>query len=82
MKMCRFIFNKETDKERYERLYKLTDMKDYGLCPPAMNAQVALSELCRYFLGDDWYSLMCGSQEQINTEIVFEIEKKYKGVRK
>ena len=79
--MCRFVFNKETDKERYERLYKLTDMKDYGLCLPAMKAQVALSELCRYFLGDDWYTV-CGSREQINTEIVFEIEKKYKGVRK
>ena len=79
--MCKFIFSKETDKERYKRLYKLTDMKDYGLCPPAMKAQVALNELCKYFLGEDWYAV-CGSQEQINTEIVFEIERKYKGVRK
>ena len=76
--MCKFIFNKETDKERYERLYKLTDMKDYGLCPPAMKAQVALNELCRYFLGEDWLSVNPISQEQINTEIVCEIESRYK----
>jgi len=44
-----------------------------------MKAQVALDELCRYFLGEDWYTTMPESQEQVNTEIVYEIERKYKG---
>ena len=62
-----------------ERILKLTDGKDYGLCSPPMKAQVALDELCKYFLGEDWYTTMPESQEQVNTEIVYEIERKYKG---
>jgi len=70
------------DKILIERLLKLTDGKDYGLCSPPMKAQVALRELCRYFLGEDWYTVMPISTEQGNTEIVYEIEKRYKGHEK
>ena len=73
-----FFKRKETNKEIGERLFKLTNGKDYGMCPPPMNAQVAVNELCRYFLGEDWYSLMPVCNEQINTEIVYEIERKFK----
>lgn len=68
---------RESREEISKRIYELTDKKDYGIFPPAMDAQVALNELCRYFLGEDWLSVNPVSQEQINTEIVFEIESKY-----
>ena len=69
---------KETDKEIADRLFNLTDKKDYGLCSPSMDAQTALNELSRYFLGEDWYSALSQTTEQVNTEIVYEIEKTYK----
>ena len=72
---------KETEKETGRRLLKLTDGAEYGIFAPPMDAQVALIELCHHFLGEDWYSVNPVSQEQINTEIVYEIERKYK-VRK
>lgn len=45
--------------------------------PPPMDAQMAINELCRHLLGEDWYVSMPMSTEQINTEIVYEIERKY-----
>lgn len=72
---------KETNTEIADRIIKLTDGKDYGIFPPPMNAQVAVDELCRYLLGDDWYSVNPLCSEQINTEIVYEIECKYKNCR-
>lgn len=65
----------------YDRILKLTDGKDCGIFPPPMDAQTALDELCRYFLGEDWISVNPISRNQINTEIVFEIESKYKRKR-
>lgn len=56
---------------------------DCGILAPPMDAQVAVDELCRYFLGEDWYSTSgANSSEQINTEIVYEIEMSYKGARR
>ena len=78
MKLLR---KKETDDEIAGRILKLTDEKDYGIFPPPMNAQVAINELCRYFLGENWYGPGSGSIEQSNTNIVYFIEsrlKKYK----
>lgn len=72
---------KETNTEIADRIVKLTDGKDYGIFPPPMNAQVAVDELCRYLLGDDWYSVNPLCSEQINTEIVYEIECKYKNCK-
>lgn len=68
---------KETREEMLDRIFKLTDGKDYGLFPPPMNAQVAVNELCRYLLGDDWYTIITNN-EQANIEIVYEIERKYR----
>lgn len=73
-------YNKKRSKEVRERILSLTDGKDYGLCPPPMDAKVAINELKRYFLGDDWYVTMPLSSEQIITEIVYAIEMKYKGL--
>ena len=78
MEFGTFRIRKETDKETIHRLLELTDGKDYGIFAPPMDAQVALNELCRHFLGEDWYSVNPVSQKQINTEIVYEIERRYK----
>ena len=72
------LFKRETNAEIAERIWKLTDQKDYGIFAPPMKAQVAVDELCRYFLGEDWYSVNPVCAEQINTEIVYEIECKFK----
>ena len=72
---------KETDKEIKERILKLAESGDYGIFPPPMDAQVALNELCRFFLDDDWCTITM-SNKQVNTEIVYEIESKYKKVNR
>ena len=64
-----------------EHILSLTNGKDYGLCAPPMKAQVAVDELCRYFLGDDYYIVMPENTEQGNTQIVYDIERKYKGYK-
>lgn len=69
------------EEKLLNRILKLTDGKDYGIFPPPMNAQIAVNELCRYFLGDDWYTIVTNN-EQANTEIVYEIERKYKGCKR
>ena len=78
MEFGMYRIRKETPKETAHRILKLTNGKDYGIFAPPMDAQVALIELCHHFLGEDWYSVNPVSQEQINTEIVYEIERKYK----
>lgn len=53
-----------------------TTNKDNIFAPP-LNPQKAISFLCDYLLGEDWYTVNPISQEQINTEIVYEILRKY-----
>lgn len=73
---------KETPEERSKRILELCEDGDYGICAPPMDAQVALNELTRYLLGENWYVTMPLHQTQINTEIVYEIESKYKDVNR
>lgn len=77
-----FKNKKETDSDIINRVLGLAKEGDYGMLPPPMDAQTALDELCRFFLGDDWYCVLPIHTEQVNTEIVYEIEKKYKNHRK
>lgn len=72
---------REKNKDIKQRVLALTENVDCNLCPPPMDAQVALNELCRHLLGEDWYVIMPVSQEQVNTEIVYAIERKYRRVR-
>lgn len=65
-----------------ENILNNTEEGDYGICSPPMKAQKALDELKRHFLGDDWYSTISQSNEQINTEIVYDIERNFKGNKK
>ena len=71
------------NKYDHEHLMTLTKNqdKDYGMCAPPMDAQVALNELKRYFLGEDWYFVNPLHGEQGNTEIVCAIERQYKGAK-
>ena len=71
----------ESDKDIVERILKLTDGKDYGMCPPPIDPQVAFKELTRYLLGEDFYIIMPVSVTQCNTEILCEIESVYKNRR-
>lgn len=65
-----------------EHILSICESGDYGIFAPPMKAQVAVDELCRYFLGDDWYDTSGATHpEQINTEIVYEIERRYKGCK-
>lgn len=68
----------ETDQEMRERILSLCKDGDYGLCSPPMDAQVAINELSRYLLGDNWYIVMPVNGEQANAEIVYAIECKFK----
>lgn len=70
------------DKFNKEHVLSLCKLGDYGMIAPPMDAQVALHELCRYFLGKDWYdSSGACSPEQVNTAIVAEIEMNYRGAK-
>ena len=48
-----------------------------NIFPPPLEPQMAIDFLKAYLLGEDWYTVNSISQEQINTEIVFEILFKY-----
>lgn len=76
IKLFNIFKKKETAKERRERVENLCFIgrKD---TTPAMDAQVALDELQRYLLGEDWYIVTPMHTGQVNTEIVIEIESKY-----
>ena len=68
---------KESYKDIANRILKLTEQGDYFPFAPPMKAQTALNELCRFFLGEDYWTIV-NNNEQANTEIVFEIECRYK----
>lgn len=71
---------KETNQEIIDRVLSLAEDVDCGLMPPPMDAQVALNELRRYILGEDWYVVNPISVKQCNTEIVAAIELKLKNL--
>lgn len=67
----------ETEQETIKRILKLTKDGEFFPFAPPMDAQVALLELKNHFLGEDWYTINPINQEQINTEIVYLIERMY-----
>ncbi len=69
---------KETYQEKVDRILDLCKDVDCGILTPPMEAQIALNELFRYFLGENYYTANPISQEQINTEMVHLIEMSYK----
>ena len=77
-------------KRRYEerlratqnRIFELSDKKDYGICPAPVTDESFVKEIIRYFLGDKWFVALSISHQQINHEALVEIEMKYKGFKK
>ena len=65
--------------EKFKKLIHSKSNKDYGLCPPPIEAQEALNILIEHFLGEDWYVVMPVSTEQVNAEAVYEILRKNQG---
>ena len=75
----RFITDKKK-KQIAEHLNSISDSNNpNNILPRPMDSDTALRELCRYFLGEDWYTGWPMGQKQINWEIVYEIETKFKG---
>lgn len=72
------MFNRETLQETEKRLLKLTNIKNDPDVAPYIEPQVALDELCRFFLGEDWYVTAPLSTKQVNYWIVYDIERKFK----
>ena len=72
------IFCVENDEQLKHRLLGLTD----GAKIPSMKAQTAIDELCTHILGNDWYVVDPLGVEQVNSIIVYEIERKFKRYRK
>lgn len=71
------MFNRETSQETMKRILKLTNIKNDPDVIPYMKAQTAVNELCRFFLGEDWYVVDPLSAEQVNVNIVYEIERMF-----
>ena len=60
------------------KFYDFLDTKpDCGILSPPITGQESVDLLRYYLLGEDWYSVNPVSTEQINTEIVYEILRKY-----
>lgn len=77
--MLKFSSRKTFDKQY---ILEICEPVECGMLAPPMKPQVAVDELCRYFLGDDWYDSSGATNcEQINTAIVCEIEQRYKGMK-
>lgn len=57
---------------------KLENAKDPdNILPPELNFEKAIYFLKNYLLGEDWYVNYSGSAKQINTDIVYNILRKY-----
>ena len=67
---------RESESETYERLDKVAGNKK-----ASMDAQTALYELLYYFIGNVMF-VETETQEEINYNIVYIIERMYKGKRK
>lgn len=65
-----------TAKEFQDFVYENAD-KDYGICPPPIDAQVGLNILIDHFLGEDWYVVLPVGVKQVNSEAIYEILRKY-----
>ena len=64
--------NRETFTEWLDR-----NWEEGNLCPPPLNAQLAVYFLLDYLVDVDWYTTMPMSTEQVNTEIVDLILRNY-----
>lgn len=76
--MFKLFCKHETDEQIRERLLKLCKNGDYGICPPPMDANVAINELRDFFLGKDSNSILADGNKNYFSEIVYQIESRCK----
>jgi hypothetical protein len=61
------------EADKFKKIVLDKSDKDYGLCPPPIEAQEGLDVLIGHFLGESWYTTMPLSQQQVNTEAIYNI---------
>lgn len=76
--MFKLFHKHETDAQIKERLLKLCKNGDYGICPPPMDANVAINELRDFFLGKDSNLILADGSKNYFSELVYQIETKCK----
>ena len=68
----------ELESVSFTKWLKLENSKDPdNMLPPALDFEKAIYFLKNYLLGEDWYAEYPGTPKQINTDIVYDILKKY-----
>lgn len=55
----------------------MTEEDKENIFAPPLEPQIALDILQRHFLGEDWYTVNPISAKQVNTEVVYEILRRY-----
>lgn len=70
---------KDRDKIITNHLISICDVSYEANFIPPMDYKTAFNELCRHFLGDDWCENNPLGQQQVNSQMVYEIEMRYKG---
>ena len=77
-----FKYVKESEKDITDRINSLSDNTgDQSMNMNSISDQKTLNEICDHLLGDNWYIVDPISASQANSQIVYEIEKKYKRVK-
>ena len=68
----------ELENVSFTEWLKLENSKDPdNMLPPALDFEKAIYFLKNYLLGENWYVEYPGTPKQINTDIVYDILKKY-----
>lgn len=68
----------ELENVSFTEWLKLENPKDPdNMLPPALDFEKAIYFLKNYLLGENWYVEYPGTPKQINTDIVYDILKKY-----
>lgn len=68
----------ELESVSFTRWLESENAKDPdNMLPPALDFEKAIYFLKNYLLGEDWYVEYPGTPKQINTDIVYDILKKY-----
>ena len=77
-----FKYVKESEKVITDRINSLSDnTEEQSMNMNSISDQKTLNEICDHLLGDNWYIVDPISASQANSQIVYEIEKKYKKVK-
>ena len=77
-----FKYVKESEKNIIDRINSLSsDTEEQSMNMNSISDQKTLNEICDHLLGDNWYIVDPISASQANSQIVYEIEKKYKRVK-